>query len=362
MDFTLINAENQYARNMGNQRHLPSGITERGLGQPVTSFPQQQFPARFATALDQPIAALGDPHREFNPQPSTRAAYSDNHMVHNTGPNKGLYSTMSTIHRPHRNSNPRLANSGANQDRFRREMHRQSTDPNADLRPEQLLLGDNLAHFKREIEPFFYRHQVQVPPNSTFLQQPLAAARRLVPVRPPVLVPHPRRPISHMPEHRPSARDSGLQPAHQQRQERPISKTPEAAQSEETGPNNGERAQANQRPPKGFGKRGLRSQRLHAEGKCIYCKRPNLDLSKMGCPECLPIRAALTNKYRRRKVARDKAEAARKAAAEEEHGEGVGEQGGDEDGGEEDTGEEDLVDEDTADEDTAEEDSVDEED
>lgn len=63
-------------------------------------------------------------------------------------------------------------------------------------------------------------------------------------------------------------------------------------------------------PANGGGRRAQRSARLHAQGLCIWCRQPNPDLSKMGCPACLPKRAAKTAQYRvrRNRLARERAE------------------------------------------------------
>lgn len=59
---------------------------------------------------------------------------------------------------------------------------------------------------------------------------------------------------------------------------------------------------ANQHPPRGMGKRGQRNSTLHAHGLCIWCRKPNPDLKKKGCPDCLPLRAASTAKWRRKRA------------------------------------------------------------
>ncbi|KAK3295346.1 uncharacterized protein B0H64DRAFT_459506 [Chaetomium fimeti] len=48
----------------------------------------------------------------------------------------------------------------------------------------------------------------------------------------------------------------------------------------------------------GTGERGRRNARLHADGLCIWCQRPNPDLRRKGCPACLPRRAATTARWR----------------------------------------------------------------
>lgn len=81
-------------------------------------------------------------------------------------------------------------------------------------------------------------------------------------------------------------------------------------------------------PANGAGKRAQRSARLHAQGLCIWCRQPNPDLTKMGCPACLPKRAAKTAQYRVRKKTRERAR-----AGQEIQGDGlVSAQGGSVDG------------------------------
>lgn len=67
----------------------------------------------------------------------------------------------------------------------------------------------------------------------------------------------------------------------------------------------GEKPQpANQHPPRGMGKRGRRNAALHARGLCIWCRKPNPDLTKKGCLECLPLRAASTADWRKKRGGR----------------------------------------------------------
>jgi len=67
--------------------------------------------------------------------------------------------------------------------------------------------------------------------------------------------------------------------------------------------------------PHGMGRRGQQSARLHASGLCIWCRQPNPDLSKKGCPPCLRDRAARTAEYRQRLRARRAEEMAAMALA-----------------------------------------------
>lgn len=52
---------------------------------------------------------------------------------------------------------------------------------------------------------------------------------------------------------------------------------------------------------KPLGVRGRRNARLVAQGRCIWCCGPNPDKRKKGCPACLPKRAAMTAKWRRKR-------------------------------------------------------------
>ncbi|KAH6838500.1 hypothetical protein B0I37DRAFT_358258 [Chaetomium sp. MPI-CAGE-AT-0009] len=49
----------------------------------------------------------------------------------------------------------------------------------------------------------------------------------------------------------------------------------------------------------GTGERGRRNARLHAQGLCIWCQKPNPNLRRKGCPACLPRRAATTARWRK---------------------------------------------------------------
>jgi len=84
----------------------------------------------------------------------------------------------------------------------------------------------------------------------------------------------------------------------------------EAAESNAADPANhlSPQESVNQPLPHGMGRRGQESARRHAQGLCIWCKRPNPELAKKGCPECLVLRAASTAKYRRGLAERRQAE------------------------------------------------------
>jgi hypothetical protein len=183
------------------------------------------------------------------------------------------------------------------------------------IRPEQLLLGDNVVYFQTEIEPLFDRGRVHIraaSANPPFLAQPLAATLSLAPPRLPVPGPYQAQPNSRRTEHSPLAREF-FPHTQQPRQESPAINVPEAAQGQEADQNNDD-----QRAPHGMGKRAQRNAALHAAGNCIWCGERNEDLNKMGCPSCLPKRAEMTRQYRVRKLARERAKAAAKSGEEGE--------------------------------------------
>ncbi|AEO58229.1 hypothetical protein MYCTH_93590 [Thermothelomyces thermophilus ATCC 42464] len=82
--------------------------------------------------------------------------------------------------------------------------------------------------------------------------------------------------------------------------------------------------------PRPLGTRGRRNAALVARGLCIWCRRPNPDRRKKGCPTCLPRRAGLTAEWRRKRKA---AERRRRGELGDLEGEDEGEdEGGREDG------------------------------
>ncbi|KAH6635934.1 hypothetical protein F5144DRAFT_644289, partial [Chaetomium tenue] len=60
----------------------------------------------------------------------------------------------------------------------------------------------------------------------------------------------------------------------------------------------------------GTGERGQRNARLHAQGLCIWCQLPNVDLRRKGCPTCRPRRAQTTARWRVQKARAERAERA----------------------------------------------------
>ncbi|KAL2181138.1 uncharacterized protein P884DRAFT_188958 [Thermothelomyces heterothallicus CBS 202.75] len=58
--------------------------------------------------------------------------------------------------------------------------------------------------------------------------------------------------------------------------------------------------------PRPLGTRGRRNAALVARGLCIWCRQPNPDRRKKGCPTCLPRRAGLTAQWRQKRKAAER--------------------------------------------------------